>query len=79
MFSQQRTQFKIINNVSGPPIEGPGVLSRHQPRVERGIPYSALLASVTARTLARDRGGPAQYTRMFFLDEFARKLCFLVR
>jgi hypothetical protein len=39
-----------------------------------GIPYSALLASVTARTLARDRGGPAQYACIFFLDEFARKL-----
>jgi hypothetical protein len=43
-----------------------------------GIPYSALLASVTARTLTRDPGGPAQFACMFFLMN-SLVCCFLVR
>jgi hypothetical protein len=39
--------------------------------VELGIPYSALLASLMARTLTRDPGGPAQFARMLFFDEFS--------
>jgi hypothetical protein len=37
-------------------------------------PYSALLASVTARTLTRDPGGPAQFACMLFFDKFIRMM-----
>jgi hypothetical protein len=51
--------------------QGATVRGGHQ---RSGIPYSAPLASVTARTLTRDPGGLAQFACMVFFDEFVPML-----